>query len=397
MDAYIVEWLNILARWLHFITGIAWIGSSFYFVWLDNHLQSVKDPADDAKGVGGEVWSVHGGGFYHAQKYKVAPAELPETLHWFKWEAYTTWMSGMFLLALIYWYGAEIYLIDRSIAELSSSAAIGIAIAFLAGGWIVYDLLCKSPLGKDDDILGGVLLVLVGILAWGLCQLYSGRGAYIHFGAVLGTIMVANVFFVIIPGQREMVNAASRGEAPDPGPGIRAKQRSVHNTYFTLPVLFVMISNHYAMTYGHEYNWLILIAISLAGALVRIYFVARHKGRASPVSIIAAVLILIAVAAAIAPRSKAAVSNSGVDYAQVRAIIAERCTVCHSSSPTYLAFPAAPGGVMFDNDHQIVEDAFRIHQQTVITRVMPISNLTEITEAERVIIDQWYLSGAKTE
>ena len=397
MDAYIVEWLNILARWLHFITGIAWIGSSFYFVWLDNHLQSVKDPADDAKGVGGEVWSVHGGGFYHAQKYKVAPAELPETLHWFKWEAYTTWMSGMFLLALIYWYGAEIYLIDRSIAELSSSAAIGIAIAFLAGGWIVYDLLCKSPLGKDDDILGGVLLVLVGILAWGLCQLYSGRGAYIHFGAVLGTIMVANVFFVIIPGQREMVNAASRGEAPDPGPGIRAKQRSVHNTYFTLPVLFVMISNHYAMTYGHEYNWLILIAISLAGALVRIYFVARHKGRASPVSIIAAVLILIAIAAAIAPRSKAAVSNSGVDYAQVRAIIAERCTVCHSSSPTYLAFPAAPGGVMFDNDDQIVEDAFRIHQQTVITRVMPISNLTEITEAERVIIDQWYLSGAKTE
>ncbi len=397
MDAYIVEWLNILARWLHFITGIAWIGSSFYFVWLDNHLQSVKDPADDAKGVGGEVWSVHGGGFYHAQKYKVAPAELPETLHWFKWEAYTTWISGMFLLALIYWYGAEIYLIDRSIAELSSSAAIGIAIAFLAGGWIVYDLLCKSPLGKDDDILGGVLLVLVGILAWGLCQLYSGRGAYIHFGAVLGTIMVANVFFVIIPGQREMVNAASRGEAPDPGPGIRAKQRSVHNTYFTLPVLFVMISNHYAMTYGHEYNWLILIAISLAGALVRIYFVARHKGRASPVSIIAAVLILIAIAAAIAPRSKAAVSNSGVDYAQVRAIIAERCTVCHSSSPTHVAFPAAPGGVMFDNDHQIVEDAFRIHQQTVITRVMPISNLTEITEAERVIIDQWYLSGAKTE
>jgi uncharacterized membrane protein len=397
MDAYIVEWLNILARWLHFITGIAWIGSSFYFVWLDNHLQSVKDPADDAKGVGGEVWSVHGGGFYHAQKYKVAPAELPETLHWFKWEAYTTWMSGMFLLALIYWYGAEIYLIDRSVAELSSPAAIGIAIAFLAGGWIVYDLLCKSPLGKDDDILGGVLLVLVGMLAWGLCQLYSGRGAYIHFGAVLGTIMVANVFFVIIPGQREMVNAASRGETPDPGPGIRAKQRSVHNTYFTLPVLFVMISNHYAMTYGHEYNWLILIAISLAGALVRIYFVARHKGRASPVSIIAAVLILIAVAAAIAPRSKAAVSNSGVDFAQVRAIIAERCTVCHSSSPTYLAFPAAPGGVMFDNDHQIVEDAFRIHQQTVITRVMPISNLTEITEAERVIIDQWYLNGAKTE
>ena len=338
-----------------------------------------------------------GGGFYHAQKYKVAPSELPETLHWFKWEAYTTWMSGMFLLALIYWYGAEVYLIDRSVAELSSPAAIGIAIAFLAGGWIVYDLLCKSPLGKDDQALGGVLFALVGILAWGLCQLYSGRGAYIHFGAVIGTIMVANVFFVIIPGQREMVKAASRGEAPDPGPGIRAKQRSVHNTYFTLPVLFVMISNHYAMTYGHKYNWLILIAISMAGALIRVYFVARHKGQASPVSIIVAVLILFAVAAAIVPKSKAALAGSGVDFAQVRSVIAERCTVCHSSSPTHVAFPAAPGGVMFDNDEQIVEDAFRIHQQTVITRVMPIGNLTQITEDERTIIDQWYQSGADSE
>ena len=394
MESYFIEWLNILARWLHFIAGIAWIGSSFYFVWLDNHLQAVADPADDAKGVGGEVWSVHGGGFYHAQKYKVAPLELPETLHWFKWEAYTTWLSGMFLLALIYWYGAEVYLIDRTVAELSSPEAVGIAIAFIAGGWIVYDLLCKSPLGKDDDILGGVLLVGVGILAWALCQLYSGRGAYIHFGAVLGTIMVANVFFVIIPGQRAMVNAASRGETPDPGPGIRAKQRSVHNTYFTLPVLFVMISNHYAMTYGHKYNWLILIAISLAGALIRIYFVARHKGRASPISIITAVLILFAVAAAIAPKSKAASAGGGVDFAEVRTVIVERCTVCHSSTPTHFAFPAAPGGVFFDSDEQIVEDAFRIHQQTVITRVMPIGNMTDMTEDERTIIDKWYQGGA---
>ncbi len=397
MEAYIVDWLNILARWLHFVTGIAWIGSSFYFVWLDNHLQDVKEPADDAKGVGGELWSVHGGGFYHAQKYKVAPSRLPDTLHWFKWEAYTTWLSGIFLLALIYWYGAEVYLIDRTVAELSSPAAVGIAIAVLAGGWIVYDLLCKSPLGKDDQALGGVLFVLTGILAWGLCQLYSGRGAYIHFGAVLGTIMVANVFFVIIPGQREMVDAASRGETPDPGPGVRAKQRSVHNTYFTLPVLFVMVSNHYAMTYGHEYNWLILIAISLAGALIRVYFVARHKGRASPVSAIAAVLILLAVAAAIAPRSSAATGDNTIDFDLVRSVIHERCTVCHSANPAHLAFPAAPGGVIFDNDDQIVEDAFRIHQQTVVTRVMPIGNLTQMTGDERVIIDQWYQSGATAE
>ncbi|MFQ5983596.1 MAG: urate hydroxylase PuuD [Woeseiaceae bacterium] len=397
MEAYIVDWLNILARWLHFITGIAWIGSSFYFVWLDNHLQAVKDPADDAKGVGGEVWSVHGGGFYHAQKYKVAPPELPETLHWFKWEAYTTWLSGIFLLALIYWYGAEVYLIDASVAKLSAPSAIGIAIAMIAGGWIIYDLLCRSPLGKDDAALGGVLFVLTGILAWGLCQLYSGRGAYIHFGAVLGTIMVANVFFVIIPGQRQMVAAAARGEDPDPAPGIRAKQRSVHNTYFTLPVLFVMISNHYAMTYGHRYNWLILMAISLAGALIRVYFVARHKGRASTVPFIVAALILLAVAAAIAPRSKAATSESAVDFDQVRSVIHERCRTCHSASPTHFAFPAAPGGVMFDNDDQIVEDAFRIHQQTVITRVMPIGNLTEITEEERTLIDHWYRGGAAAE
>ncbi len=397
MEAYLVDWLNLLGRWLHFITGIAWIGSSFYFVWLDNHLQAVKDPADDARGVGGEVWSVHGGGFYHAQKYKVAPARLPETLHWFKWEAYTTWMSGMFLLALIYWYGAEVFLIDRNVAELSSPVAVGIAIAFLAGGWIVYDLLCKSPIGKDEQILGGVLFVLVGVLACGLCQIYSGRGAYIHFGAVIGTIMVANVFFVIIPGQRKMVEAASRGETPDPGPGIRAKQRSVHNTYFTLPVLFVMISNHYAMTYAHEYNWLILVAISMAGALIRVYFVARHKGKASPVPVIVAVLILMAVAAAIVPKSRAATANSNVSFAQVRSVIQARCTPCHSASPTHFAFPAAPGGVMFDSDEQIVTEAMWIHQQTVTIRAMPIGNLTEMSDEERSIIEEWYLSGAAAE
>ncbi|MGB5490576.1 MAG: urate hydroxylase PuuD, partial [Woeseiaceae bacterium] len=254
MEAYIADWLNLLLRWLHLITGVAWIGASFYFVWLDNHLEAPKDSRDDEKGVGGELWSVHGGGFYHAQKYRVAPAQLPERLHWFKWEAYSTWLSGMALLALVYWYGAEIYLIDPSIAELSSVWAVAIAITYIVGGWVVYDLLCKSPLARDDRVFGAVLLLLVALLAWSLCQLFSGRGAYIHFGAVLGTIMVANVAMVIIPGQRKMVEAAGRGEAPDPAPGIKAKQRSVHNTYFTLPVLFVMISNHYAMTYGHDYN-----------------------------------------------------------------------------------------------------------------------------------------------
>jgi len=209
MEGYIVDWINLLVRWLHVITGVAWIGASFYFIWLDGHLESPQDPADDEKGVGGEVWSVHGGGFYHAQKYKVSPAKIPERLHWFKWEAYTTWMSGIFLTALVYWYGAEVYLIDPAVADVSAPKAVSIAIAFIVGGWLVYDLLCKSPLARDSRVFAGVLFALTGLLAWGLCQVFSGRGAYIHFGAVLGTIMVANVFFVIIPGQKKMVAAAA--------------------------------------------------------------------------------------------------------------------------------------------------------------------------------------------
>ena len=391
MEAYLVDWLNLLGRWLHFITGIAWIGSSFYFVWLDNHLEAPRESADVDKGVGGEIWSVHGGGFYHAQKYRVAPQVLPSTLHWFKWEAYTTWMSGMFLLALVYWYGAEVYLIDQSVAELTPAVAVGIAVLLLAGGWFVYDLLCKSPLGRNDKALGMLLFALTALLAWGLCQIYSGRGAYIHFGAVLGTIMVANVFFVIIPGQRRMVDAAGRGEAPNPADGIRAKQRSVHNTYFTLPVLFVMTSNHYAMTYSHEYNWLILIAISLAGALIRIYFVARHKGSASPLPVIMAALILMAVAAAIAPRPTAAsVGRQPVSLDMIRPVVQSRCTPCHSAAPTHIAFPAAPAGVVLDTDVQIVAEATRIHQQTVDLEAMPIGNLTAMTDDERALIDAWY-------
>lgn len=393
MEAYIVDWLNILGRWVHFITGIAWIGASFYFIWLDNHLESPEDAADTEKGVGGELWSVHGGGFYHAQKYKVAPKVIPETLHWFKWEAYTTWITGMFLLALVYWYGADVYLIDRTVADLSATYAVGIAIAILAGGWVAYDLLCRSPVAKNESVLGAILFGLVAFLAWGLCELYSGRGAYIHFGAVLGTIMVANVFFVIIPGQRRMVAAAARGEAPDPADGIRAKQRSVHNTYFTLPVLFVMTSNHYAMTFSHEYNWLVLIGISLAGALIRVYFVARHKGKASLLPVIVAALIIMAIAAAIAPKSRA-MTSAALSLDDIRPVIEHRCVTCHSATPTHLAFPAAPAGVMFDNEDQILGDAERIYQQTVVTRAMPIGNLTGISEEERLMIDAWYLGMA---
>ncbi len=389
MEAYIADWLNLLLRWLHFITGIAWIGSSFYFIWLDNHLEAPADKADTGKGVAGEVWSVHGGGFYHAQKYQGAPPTLPATLHWFKWEAYWTWLSGMFLLILVYWYGAEVYLVDPTVASLSAWQAVGLAAAFIVGGWVVYDVLCKTPLARDERVLGAVLLLLVALLAWGLCELFSGRGAYIHFGAVLGTIMVANVFFVIIPGQRKLVEAAACGEAPDPQPGIDAKQRSVHNTYFTLPVLFAMTSNHFAMTYNHTWNWAILIAVSLAGALIRVYFVARHKGRASLVPLGVAAALLAGVAVAIAPRA-VAVSDEAVAFADVRAVVHERCTSCHADAPTHPAFSAAPGGVVLETDAQIVAEAVRIHQQTVVARAMPIGNLTNISEAERDIIDRWY-------
>lgn len=321
MEAYVVEWLNLLGRWVHMITGVAWIGTSFYFVWLDNHLQAPKASADAERGVGGEIWSVHGGGFYHAQKYKVAPPELPDTLHWFKWEAYSTWLSGIFLMALIYWYGAELYLIDPNVAELSKPVAIVMGMGALIVGWVVYDVLCKSQLGQNDVVLGAVMFGLLTVAAWGLCQVFSGRGAYIHFDAMLGTIMVANVFFVIIPGQRDLVTAKEEDRDPNPIHGVRGKQRSVHNTYFTLPVLFVMTSNHYAMTYNHDYNWLILIAISLAGALIRVYFVARHFGNPSLAPAGVAVLLLAGVVVAIAPkpsgRTIGAAQVNPVTFAQV--------------------------------------------------------------------------------
>ncbi len=401
MEGYIIEWLNLLGRWLHMITGIAWIGASFYFVWLDNHLLAPKNPQDEEQGVGGEVWSVHGGGFYHAQKYKVAPAQLPEPLHWFKWEAYTTWWSGIFLMALIYWYGAEIYTIDPNVMVLGKTTAILIGIGTLVGGWIVYDLLCKSPLGKNDKSLGIIIALFVFVVAYVLCQVFSGRSAYIHFGAMLGTIMVANVFFVIIPGQRELVEATREGRVPDASYGLKAKQRSVHNTYFTLPVLFVMISNHYAMTYGHELNWLILIAITVAGALIRVYFVQHHFGKPSPLTIVIAITILLAIAVIIAPKSSGRatmeVSSAAQRFVQVKSIIDERCNSCHAAVPTQPGFTSPPKGAVFETAEQIVTQALLIHQQTVVTKAMPIGNLTQITDEERALIDEWYQDGAKTE
>ena len=401
MEGFVVEWLSLLGRWVHLVTGIAWIGASFYFVWLDNSLEAPKQAADVERGVGGEIWSVHGGGFYHAQKYTVAPPKLPETLHWFKWEAYTTWITGMFLIALLYWYQAEIYLIDPSVMAMSKPVAVLLGILTLVIGWIVYDQLCKSPLGAQERKLSAAMLVFVSIAAIVLCMIFSGRGAYLHFGAMLGTIMVANVYFVIMPGQRDLVAAKAEGRAPDPMHGIRAKQRSVHNTYFTLPVLFVMISNHYAMTWGHKYNWLILIALSVAGAAIRVYFVQRHKGKASPIPLVVAAVLIMGTAAAIVPKSNTSAVDSTASaaevFAKVHEVMEARCISCHAKSPTQPGFSAPPKGVVLESDEDLVRQAQLIHQQVVVTKAMPIGNLTQITDEERALIDQWFQAGAKSE
>jgi uncharacterized membrane protein len=349
---------------------------------------------------------VHGGGFYNAQKYKVAPAELPEPLHWFFWEAYATWLSGFFLLCLLYFGQAEAYLIDASVATLSKPVAIAIALSFLAAGWLIYDLLCRSALARTERTLALAIALLCTVAALGLCALFSGRGAYILFGAMLGTIMAANVFFVIIPGQREMVRAKAEGRVPDPAFGLAGKQRSVHNTYFTLPVLFAMISNHYALTFGSTHNAIVLIALSLAGACIRAWFVARHKaherdGRTPPWTLAVGLLLIAGVVAALAPASP---GNSGgaapanpaaveARFSAIRSIVEQRCVPCHSSAPTLAGFNAAPNGVLLDTPERLLARTTQMQTQ-LSTGVMPIGNLTHMTDAERRQMIAWLIDGA---
>jgi uncharacterized membrane protein len=397
MDAYLFDWLNLLVRWLHIITGIAWIGASFYFVWLDNHLVPPRNPEDATKrGVYGEIWSVHGGGFYHAQKFMLGPKGEPlsNDLHWFKWEAYWTWISGMGMLAIVYWYGANAYLIDRGVMDLSVPAAIAISAGSLVAGWLVYDTLCKVI--ASERVLGVVLFVLLTAAAWGYGQVFGARAAYIHVGALIGTIMVWNVFFHVIPGQRKMVDAIRAGKTPEARPGIVGKQRSVHNTYFTLPVLFMMISNHYPMTYGHRHAWLVLAAISLAGVLIRQFFVLRHKGKEQWGLPAAGVAVLAVLAFIIAPRPAGGPPTAeAVTFAKVAPIVQERCAGCHAQKPTFAGFEQPPGGVMLDTPERIKAAAQRIHQQSVATQAMPIGNLTRMTPEERALLGTWIAAGAK--
>ncbi len=397
---YGLEWLNLLVRWLHVITGIAWIGASFYFVWLDN---TIRPPAPGSelanKGVSGELWAVHGGGFYNPQKYLVAPAELPTDLHWFKWEAYSTWLSGFALLTIVYYFNAQAMMVDRSVADLTSWQAVGIGLASLVIGWTVYDLLCRSKLGQHDLAFGAVTFALLVGAAYVLTHLLSGRAAYIHIGAMIGTIMVANVLMLIIPGQRKMVAAMQAGLTPDPVHGLKAKQRSVHNNYFTLPVLFIMISNHYAMTYRNEHAWAVLAVIMAAGVLIRHFFNLRHKGRIEWKYPAAGVALLLALAVALAPKAPAAAApgaDPAARFAQVRAIIGQRCVACHASHPTQPGFATAPAGVMLDDPHAIAQNAGRIYQQAVQLKAMPLANLTNMTDAERAQVAAWFEAGAKT-
>jgi uncharacterized membrane protein len=395
MEAYIVDWLSLLTRWLHLISGIAWIGASFYFVMLDNSLTQPKNTDDTKRGVFGELWAVHGGGFYISQKFLTGPKGEPltENLHWSKWEAYTTWLSGIALLALIYWLGASSYLIDRSVMALSPPAAIAISIASLAGGWFVYDGLCRLLEGKEN-VLAALVFVFIMACAWVLFHVFSARAAYIHVGAIIGTIMVANVFFHIIPGQKRMVADIRAGRDPDPRPGIIGKQRSVHNTYFTLPVLFVMISNHYPMTYSHSQGWLVLGVIMLAGVLIRQFFVLRHSGNVKWALPAAGVALLAGVAVAIAP--KIADSGGGrVTFANVQGVLKERCLQCHASQPTQPGFAQPPKGVLLETPEQVAANAPKI-AETVGNKYMPIGNLTQMTDDERALIATWFAQGAAT-
>ncbi len=435
MEAHLTEWLNLSIRWVHMITGIAWIGASFYFVWLENNLNR-KAPRE---GLAGDLWAIHGGGIYHLEKYKLAPPKMPDNLHWFKWEAYFTWLSGVALLTVVFYLNPTLYLIAPGL-DLAPAAAIAIGVGSLIAGWFIYDLLCDSPLGKQPALLGLILFVLVIGAAWGFTQVFSGRGAYIHVGALIGTIMVGNVFRIIMPAQRALVKAIEENRTPDPALPAKGLLRSRHNNYFTLPVLFIMISNHFPSTYGSQYNWLILAGIAVIAVLVRHYFNTRHDSNKFAWTLPAGALGMICLAFVTSPNYKAAtapIANvapatapakteaaapaatsegskpaeqaqapaqpanaqanaGGADFDKVHSVIQERCSVCHSAKPTSPMFTAAPGGVMFDTPQQIQAMAPKIQAQAVATQIMPLGNITQMTQAERDLIGSWIAEGAKT-
>ncbi len=384
IDSYWDDWLELGFRWLHVVAGIVWIGTSFYFVALDNHLGRPRVAEPD---IAGESWEIHGGGFYRISKYRVAPDELPEPLHWFKWEAYTTWLSGFGLLVVLYYANADTYLIDKSVADIPVAAAIAISLIGLAAAWVIYDVACM--VFKSDVVVGLLLLAMVVASAYGAGQVFSGRAAYIQVGAMLGTIMAANVLFNIIPAHWELIRAKEAGREPDPAPGLEAKRRSVHNNYLTLPVVFTMISNHFPFTYEHAHAWLVLVALVLIGAWIRHFFNLRHAGRTVwwiPVTAGAAALAL---AVAMRPDEGGGAPSRTVSDAEAIAIVQQRCVPCHSANPTQPGYDVPPAGITFDSRDQIVERADAIEEQAVRTTAMPLGNVTGMTEQERETLGAW--------
>ena len=395
-----LDWSSLFIRWFHVIAGVAWIGASFYFIWLDNNLRPAPDWKQE-KGIKGDLWAVHGGGFYEISKYEYGPEKIPETLHWFKWEAYTTWLSGFLLLGLIYYHGASAYLIDPAVMNLSPNDAIMLGLGLIFGGLAIYEAACRSPLARYPAMFGLFLLVLLTLASYLASHWFSGRGAYIHVGALVGTIMAGNVFFKIMPAQRLMVAAVTNKTEIDPRWGAGAKLRSVHNNYLTLPLLFIMISNHYPMTYQHPQNWLVLVAIAVVSAWIRHYFNLKHIGIFRPSILVFGAIGMIAIAGWVsrpvdvsqqetAKIVQIPIESLNVEQSKVFALIQGHCANCHSANPSDDIFVVAPMGVMFDTWRQITQRAALIHHRVAVTKDMPLLNKTAMTEQERNVLASWY-------
>ncbi|WP_339720316.1 urate hydroxylase PuuD [uncultured Paraglaciecola sp.] len=397
----LLDWISLFLRWFHVIAGVAWIGASFYFIWLDNNLRTPPDWKKQ-KGIKGDLWAVHGGGFYEVAKYEYGPEVIPEKLHWFKWEAYTTWISGFLLLGLVYYHGAAIYLIDSSVMELTPGQAISRGLGLIFGGLFIYEAACRSPLANYPRVFGILFLVLIAAASYLATHWFSGRGAFIHVGALIGTIMAGNVFFKIMPAQRLMVDAVTNKTEIDPSWGLGAKLRSVHNNYLTLPLLFIMISNHYPMTYQHQNAWLVLMAIGLVSAWIRHYFNLKHIGISRPSILITGAIGMIVIAGwvstPVAPEEDSAkVAVTPAKTVQLNAqqqavfdVMQTHCANCHSAKPTDEIFVIAPLGLMFDTWQQIEQRAAVIHRRAVVTKDMPMMNKTAMTAQERQTIGSWF-------
>ena len=395
MESVLTEWLSLIVRWLHVIAGIAWIGSSFYFIHLD---LSLKPRPGLPQGVQGDAWQVHGGGFYHMLKYLVAPARMPDELTWFMWDAYVTWLSGFALLVIVYYLGAELYLIDKSVLDLTAPMAAAIAFGSLVATWLMYEGLCRSPLGRHEVALALVGYVFLVALTYGFTHVFSGRGALNQIGALIGTIMVANVFLIIIPNQRKTVAALLAGKEPDPALGQAGKQRSVHNNYLTLPVVFLMISNHYPLIFATRFNWVMVAIVLAIGPVIRHFFNSRHEGKGSPWwtwGVAAAGMLAVAWLSGAGPRQTSTAALPGnVSVAAAHDVILSRCSMCHMDGPVWPGVNAPPKDVRLDSPEQIQRHARLIEINAVRSHAMPPGNVTQITDQERAILAAWIAAGA---